>query len=467
MTAKETSRSEGRPQPLGTPHAEQQVQTQSWAPLQANLARVNDAAKRSRQVQFTALFHHLDLDALERAFRRLRRRAAPGVDGMTVEGYEQQLEINLRTLHAKLHEGRYRPQPVRRTYIPKADGGRRPLGVVALEDKIVQGAVAELLNAVYEADFRECSYGFRPKRGAHDALRATRQAIMTERVNWIVDADIRNFFGSVDHSWLERMIAHRIIDPRILRLISLWLKVGVLEDGVIEDTVTGTPQGAGISPILANIYLHYVLDLWVDQWGRRHSKGRVRLVRFADDFLLLCQRRDDAAQAMAALRERLANFGLALHEGKTRMIEFGRFAAANRARRGEGRPETFAFLGFTFYYGSSRAGGLVAKLKTQRMRMISKLKELRVEMKRRRHEPVADQSRWLGSVLRGHYGYFGITGNASSIGKFHRGVVLWWQWVLRRRGQRPKLPWQRYAAILARHPLPTPRIVHNWRTQAV
>jgi len=322
----------------------------------------------------------------------------------------------------------------------KLTGGRRPLGVTALEDKIVQGAVAELLNAVYEADFRECSYGFRPRRSAHDALRATRTAIVTERANWIVDADIRNFFGSVDHSWLERMIARRIADPRILRLTSLWLKAGVLEDEVIEDTVTGTPQGAGISPILANICLHYVLDLWAEQWGRRYGMGRLRLVRFADDFLLLRQERGDAERLMAALRERLAKFGLALHEGKTRLIEFGRFAAANRARRGEGRPETFAFLGFTFYYGSSRTGGLVAKLKTQRTRLIRKLKELRVEMKKRRHEPVADQSRWLGSVLRGHYGYFGITGNADSIGKFHRGVVLWRRWVLRRRGHDRSFP---------------------------
>jgi RNA-directed DNA polymerase len=248
MTAKETSCSEGRPQPLGTPRAEQQVQTQSWAPLPANLVRVNDAAKRSRQTRFTALFHHLDIDALERAFRRLRRRAAPGADGMTIAAYEQGLGENLRELHARLHAGRYRPKPVLRTYIPKADGGQRPLGITALEDKIVQSAVAEILNAVYEADFRDCSYGFRPRRSAHGALRAVHASIMTERVNWVVDADIRNFFGSVDHSWLERMIAHRIADPRILRLIRQWLRAGVLEDGVYENTKVGTPQGAGITP---------------------------------------------------------------------------------------------------------------------------------------------------------------------------------------------------------------------------
>ena len=402
MTAKETSCSEGRPQPLGTPRAAQQVQTQSWAPLPVNLARVNDAAKRSRQTRFTALFHHLDVAALERAFRRLRRRAAPGVDGMTIAAYEQGLEEKLRDLHTRLHRGRYRCKPALRTYIPKADGGQRPLGITALEDKIVQSAVAEILNAVYEADFRDCSHGFRPWRSAHGALRAVHASIMTERVNWVVDADIRNFFGSVDHSWLERMIAHRIADPRILRLIRQWLRAGVLEDGVYESTEVGTPQGAGISPILANIYLHYALDLWVEQWVRRSARRHVRLVRFADDYLLLCEDRGDALRLMEDLRDRFAKFGLSLHEEKTRLVEFGRFAAATRARRGQRRPETFDFLGFTLYCGTTRKGGFMVKLKTQRKRMLRKLKELRVAMKKRRHDPVPEQSRWLGSVLRGH-----------------------------------------------------------------
>ena len=466
MTAKATSCSEGRPQPSGIPSGKRQDQTQSWSPLPANLVRVNDAAKRSRQTRFTALFHHLDVAALERAFRRLKRRAAPGVDGMTVAGYERELEKNLRALHARLHGGSYRPMPVLRTYIPKADGGQRPLGITALEDKIVQSAVAEILNAVYEADFGESSYGFRPRRSAHDALRAVHASIMTERVGWVVDADIRTFFASVDHAWLDRMIAHRIADPRIIRLIRLWLRAGVLEDGVYEDTEAGTPQGSGISPILANIYLHYALDLWVEQWARRHAQGRIRLVRFADDFLLLCEHRGDALRVMSDLRERLGKFGLALHESKTRLVEFGRFAAANRSRRGQGRPETFDFLGFTHYCGTTRKGGFMVKLKTQRTRMIRKLKELRIQMKKRRHESVVAQSRWLAAVLRGHYAYFGITGNAAGIAKFYLAVVRWWRWVLRRRGQRPKLPWERFAAILSRHPLPPPRLVHNWRYRA-
>ena len=382
---------------------------------------------------------------------------------MTVAAYERELESNLRALHARLQGNRYRPMPVLRTYIPKADGGQRPLGIPALEDKIVQGAVAEVLNAIYEADFLDCSYGFRPARSPHGALRTVHKAIMAERVNWVVDADIRNFFGQVDHFWLERMIDHRIADPRVLRLIRLWLRAGVMEDGVYADTVAGTPQGSGISPLLANIYLHYALDLWVQQWSRRTARGHVRLARFADDYLLLFEHHADAQQMLVDLPIRLAKFGLSLHEGKTRLVEFGRFAAANRARRGEKRPETLDFLGFTHYCGVTRQGRFMVQRKTQRSRMIRKLKELRLAMKKRKHDPIAEQSRWLGSVLRGHYAYFGITGNSASITKFHAAVVQWWRWVLRRRGQRPKLPWERFIAILTRFPLPRPRLVHNWR----
>ena len=372
MTAKDTSRTEGRLQPQGSPSGTQPVQTQRWSPRHASLVRVNDAAIRSRQTRFTALFHHLTLEALERAFRRLRPKAAPGVDGMTVADYERDLEANLQALHARLQANQYRPRPVRRTYIPKADGGQRALGILAIEDKIVQGAVAEVLNAIYEADFHNTSFGFRPGRSAHDALRAVHAAIMTERVGWVVDADIRNFFGRVDHAWLMRMIAHRIADPRILRLIRLWLRAGVMEDGVYADTVEGTPQGAGISPLLANIYLHYALDLWVTQWRRREARRHVRLVRYADDYLLLFEDRADALRMLAALPDRLAKFGLSLHEGKTRVVEFGRFAAANRHRRGEGRPETFDFLGFTHFCGVTRKGGFMVQRKTQRTRMTRK-----------------------------------------------------------------------------------------------
>jgi RNA-directed DNA polymerase len=464
MTTKATSRPEGRPQPSRIARQAALVQTQSWIPRDASLVRVNEAAKRSRQIRFTALFHHLTEEALLRAFRRLKRNAAPGVDGLTVETYEVELADNLHRLHAALHSGQYWPQPVLRTYIPKADGGRRPLGLTAIEDKIVQSSVAEILSAVYEADFSEASFGFRPGRSAHQALQTTRAAIMTERVNWIVDADIRNYFGTIDQSWMMRMVAHRIADPRMLRLLSLWLKAGVMEDGVRTSTDVGTPQGSGISPVLANIYLHYVLDLWVGQWSRRHSTGTIRLVRYADDFLLLTQRKQDAEQLLAELATRFSQYGLTLHEEKTRLLAFGRYAVGNSAGgpARSGSP-TFSFLGFTFYMGKSLAGYLVAKLKTQRERMISKLKVLRREMKARRHMTVAEQQQWLTSVLRGYYAYYGITGNARDIARFYLQVVRWWHWVLRRRGQRPKLPWERFNAILSRHPLPTPRIVHDWR----
>jgi len=449
---------------MGNPGEEARDRTQSRKLLSANLARVNEAAKRSRQTRFTALLHHVDVAALERAYRRLRRRAAPGVDGMTVDAYERGLEVRLRDLCDRVHSGHYRPLPVRRTYIPKADGGQRPLGILALEDKIVQSAVAEVLSAVYEADFLNCSYGFRPGRSAHQALQTVREAVTTEPVNWVLDADIRRYFDSVDHAWLLRMMAHRIADPRVLRLIRQWLRAGILESGVYADTVEGTPQGAGISPLLANIFLHYVLDLWVEQWRRRQSTGHVRLVRYADDYLLLFQRRQDAEIMTAALAERLAKFGLHLHEEKTRLIEFGRFTEENRRRKGRGRPEVFDFLGFTHYCGKTRDGRFLLRQKTQRKRMIRKLKELRQEMRRRMHHRLGDQHRWLAAVLRGHYAYFGIPGNSTCLDRFRFQVMKAWRRVLLRRSQRPKLSWERFYAILQVFPIPIGH-VKGWRHQ--
>ncbi|HUZ74142.1 MAG TPA: group II intron reverse transcriptase/maturase, partial [Stellaceae bacterium] len=306
---------------------------------------MNAAARSAVQTPFTALLHHVDVVALERAFRRQKRRASAGVDGITVADYEQKLEANLQDLCARVHTGRYRPQPVRRVYIPKADGGRRPLGVPTLEDKIVQGAVAEVLSAIYEADFLGFSYGFRPGRNPHQALSSLHTAIMSQRVSWVLDADIRSFFDSVDHGWLLRMLAHRIADPRILRLVRMWLEAGILESDEWFETERGTPQGAGISPLLANIFLHYVLDLWVHRWRRREAHGRVSIVRYADDFVMGFENEADARRMLSDLKERLAGFGLALHEDKTRLIEFGRLPALARQRRGERRPKTFAFLG--------------------------------------------------------------------------------------------------------------------------
>ena len=348
---KETRRAEGRDWPGRSPVDEGQVRTQSRIALASKLDRVNAAACSAVQTRFTALLHHVDVEALKRAFWRQKRRASAGVDGITVADYEHDLENNLRDLCARVHTGRYRPQPVRRVYIPKADGGRRPLGVPTLEDKIVQGAVAETLSAIYEADFLGFSYGFRPGRSPHQALESLHTAIMSQRVNFVLDADIRSFFDSVDHEWLLRMLAHRIADPRILRLVRMWLEAGILESGEKYETSKGTPQGAGISPLLANIFLHYVIDLWVHQWRRRHARGRVTIVRYADDFVMGFEKETDAKEMLAALKERLAKFGLQLHEDKTRLIEFGRFAALARRKRGGRRPETFAFLGFTHYCG--------------------------------------------------------------------------------------------------------------------
>src|ERR1700739_3793245 len=335
--SKETRRAEGRDQPGGISRVEARVRTQSRTALPPNLARVNAAAQQAAQTRFTALLHKVDIAALERAFRRQKRLASAGVDGMTVAVYWLDLEANLQDLCARVHTRRYRPQPVRRVYIPKADGGQRPLGVPTLEDKIVQGAVAELLSAIYEVDFLGFSYGFRPGRNPHLALDALHTALMSQRVTWVLDADIRSFFDSVDHGWLLRMLAHRIADPRILRLIELWLRAGVLESGEWYETDRGTPQGAGISPLLANVFLHYVLDLWVHQWRRRHARGRVSIVRYADDFVMGFESEADARQMLVNLKDRLARFGLSLNEDKTRLIEFGRLTALGRRQHGERR----------------------------------------------------------------------------------------------------------------------------------
>lgn len=439
-----------------------QGRTQGRASLPANLIRVNEAAKKSGQTRFTALLHHVDVDALRRAYRRVKRAAAPGVDGMTVAAYAEGSEERLQDLCGRVHNGRYRPLPARRAYIPKADGGKRPLGMLALEDKIVQSAVAEVLNAIYEADFLDCSYGFRPGRSAHQALLALHRAIMSERVNWVFDADIRRFFDSVDHGWLLRMVEHRIADPRVLRLIRQWLEAGVLENGVRSETVEGTPQGAGISPILANLFLHYVLDLWVRHWQRRHATGRMRLVRYADDFVLTLERREDGERLASALGERLAKFGLQLHGEKTRLIEFGHFAAERRMRRKVGKPATFDFLGFTHYWARTRAGRYMVLRKTQRRRTVRKLKELRENLWWRMHRPVRDQHAWLCAVLRGHYGYYGITGNSRSLALFYRQVCRAWRHVLRRRSQKRRMTWTHFNQLMQVFPLPLPHIVHVW-----
>jgi group II intron reverse transcriptase/maturase len=454
---KETRRVEGRGQPEGNLHESAKVRTQSRVALPMLLARVNKAAKGDKRTRFTSLLHYVNVEALERAFRRLKRTASAGIDGETVASYQQGLHEKLRDLCERVHAGRYRAKPVRRVYIPKSDGGQRPLGIPSLEDKIVQGAVAEILSTIYEVDFLGFSYGFRPGRSPHWALTALHTAMMSQSVNWVLDADIRRFFDSVDHEWLLRMLAHRIADTRVLRLIRKWLKAGVLESKQWKESTQGTPQGAGISPLLANVFLHYVLDLWVHQWRKRNARGKVIIVRYADDFVMGFQYEADARKMLVDLKERLAHFRLALHEEKTRLIEFGRLPALRREQRGERRPETFAFLGFTLYCGKTRDGRFIVKPKTQSKRMARKLTELRVEAHRRMHAPVPLQHRWLSSVLRGHDAYYGVQSNFRALSSFHHQVRRIWYRSLRRRSQR-RLTWERFNALLERFPLPKPRL---------
>lgn len=453
---KATRCAEGRGRPEERLGEEPEDRTQSRNALPP-LTRVHEAASRDRKTRFTALLHHVDVQALSRAFGRLKRGAAAGVDGATVATYEQNLAEKLQGLCDRVHREEYRPEPVRRVYIPKPDGGQRPLGIPALEDKIVQGAVAELLSAIYEVDFVGFSYGFRPRRSPHQALRALHTALMTQYVNWVIDADIRRFFDSVNHEWLLRMLAHRVGDPRILGLIRGWLRAGVLDGNVWSESVEGTPQGAGISPLLANVFLHYVLDLWVHQWRKRHARGRVIIVRYADDFVMGFQYEADARKMSADLRERLVAFGLTLHEDKTRLIEFGRLATERREARGDRRAETFAFLGFTHYCARSRDGRFVVKRRTDRKRLTRKLHSVRTEQRRRMHAPMPDQHRWLCSVLRGHYRYYGLPSNWHALDGFYDEVLRGWFRALRRRSQRG-LTWDRFNQWLVRFPLPRARL---------
>lgn len=448
----------------GIPEQIARDRTQSRGSLPPNLLRVKQAAERDRQARFTALLHHVDVAALRRSFGRLKRNASAGVDGETVSSYEPGLDEKLEALHARVHSGRYQAQLIRRVHIPKSDGGQRPLGILVLEDKIVQGAMAEVLSAIYEVDFVGASYGFRPGRHAHDALDAVQDGMVRQMVNWVLDADIRSFFDSVDHELVLRVLAKRIADRRVLRLIRQWLRAGVLESGQCEATEVGTPQGAVISPLLANVYLHYVLDMWVEDWKTKTRPGPMMYVRYADDFVMGFKHRHAAEQMLTDLKERMRRCRLALHEGKTRLIEFGRFAFERRARRGERRPETFDFLGFTHYCDATRNGRFLLKRKTQSKRLRRKLKEVRVEAKRRMHEPVAAQRQWLSRLLRGHYAYYGVRYNYRSLARFFDEVKLAWFRALRRRDRERRLTWQRFNQLLEVFSLPKPRITRSWPT---
>ena len=427
----------------------------------SGLDRVREVARKNKDATFTALLHHVDLDRLRAAYWAINPKAATGADGVTWGAYGQDLEANLQDLLTRVHTGRYQARPSRRAYIPKADGRLRPLGIAALEDKILQRAVVEVLNAIYEEDFLGFSYGFRPERSPHDALDALAAGIYKKKVNWVLDADIRDFFSKLDRVWLQKFLGHRIADKRVLRLIDKWLSAGVIENGSWSDTLEGTPQGASASPLLANVYLHYVFDRWVRQWRGRQARGDIVVVRFADDFIVGFQRLDDARRFLRDLRERFAKFSLELHPDKTRLIEFGRYAAERRAAQGRGKPETFDFLGFTHICGKGKNGSFWLRRHTIKKRLRAKLKQVKDQLVRRRHLPVPEQGRWLASVVRGHFAYYAVPGNSRAISAFHRQTGRIWFRALRRRSQRHRLTWKRMERLTARW-LPPARIQHPY-----
>jgi RNA-directed DNA polymerase len=438
------------------------VRTPSRAAVSQAQGRIREAVTRNKKERLTALLHHVGTDCLRWAFVNLKKRAAPGVDEVTWDQYAENLEANLADLHARVHAGTYRALPSRRKYIPKADGRQRPLGIAAIEDKIVQAAVVAILTPIYEAEFLGFSYGFRPGRSQHDALDALAYGIRARKINWILDSDIRSFFDTISPEWLVRFMEHRIGDRRIIRLIQKWLKAGVLEGDQWIETTEGTPQGAVASPLLANVYLHYVYDLWVQQWRKRHASGDMIVVRFADDTIVGFQHRREAERFLSDLKNRLAQFALSLHPGKTRLIEFGAFAAERRQGRGEGKPETFDFLGFTHYCGTRKDGaGFQLGRRTQRKRMRAKLKEITETLQRVRHRPIDEQGQWLGTVVRGYFAYFAVPTNTRMLSAFRVHVIERWFRSLRRRSQRHRLTWERMGRLIDRF-LPPVRVQHPW-----
>jgi group II intron reverse transcriptase/maturase len=426
------------------------------------LGRVRERAKRDKHAKFTALLHHVTIDRLRDAYSALNRDASPGVDGVTWEQYGERLEDNLVELHARLHRGAYRAKPSRRTYIPKADGRQRPLGIATTEDKILQRAVVEVMNAIYEEDFLGFSYGFRPGRSQHHALDALAAGIKTKKVNWVLDTDLRGFFDAMSHGWLVKFVEHRIGDRRMVRLIQKWLSAGIMEQGQWSAVEIGSPQGATVSPLLANIYLHYVLDLWAHQWRKRYAHGDFVIVRYADDLVVGFEHEEDARRFLDDLRGRLRQFALDLHDDKTRLIEFGRYANAKRRGRGErGAAETFSFLGFVHICGKSRRGRFLLTRHTNPKRMRATLKAINIALKRRRHDPVPAQGKWLGSVVRGYFAYYAVPTNSQVMARFRSEVIRHWRRHLCQRSQRHRLNWRRMTRLADRW-IPPAKVQHPW-----
>ena len=454
---------EGKGQAEGNPRQQNAPRTPRRDGALSALERVRQAASRDRKLRFTALLHHVyNLETLRAAYLSLKKEAAPGVDGETWRHYGEALEENLRDLSDRLKRGGYRAKPVRRVYIPKADGRQRPLGVTALEDKLVQRATVGVLNAIYETDFLGFSYGFRPGRSQHNALDAVYTGILTRKVNWVLDVDIRGFFDAIDHGWLVKFVEHRIADRRVVRLIQKWLNAGVLEDGKRIRVEEGTPQGGSASPLLANIYLHYVFDLWAQVWRQKQARGEVVVVRFADDIVLGFQHHSDAERFWKELAERLGKFRLELHPEKTRLLEFGPFAAENRRRHSQGKPETFNFLGFTHICGKKRSNGRFTVLRqTIRKRLQAKLSEVKAELKRRMHDPIPEVGKWLRSVVGGHIRYYGVPMNSPALHLFRFQVGRLWHRALSRRSQNGRVLWDRMRRLIKRW-LPPARVCHPY-----
>ena len=453
---------EGRAQMKENIGQPRMLPTQSGNRMSQGLDGVRKAARERKQERFTSLLHHVTTSLLRDSFYALKRQASPGVDGVRWQEYESGLEGRLVDLHSRVHRGTFRAQPSRRVYIPKADGRQRPLGVAALEDKIVQQAVVTILNQIYEVDFKGFSYGFRPGRSPHQALDALVVGLERKKVNWVLDADIRGFFDNMSHEWTTKFIEHRVADRRILRLIRKWLKAGVSEDGQWSETKKGTPQGAVVSPLLANVYLHYVFDLWADAWRRKVATGDVIIVRYADDLVMGFQHRAEAVRFLEEFKERLAKFGLELHPEKTRLIEFGRFAAHKRKQWGKGKPETFTFLGFTHYCGRRHKTDTFTVWRiTSKQRMVAKLKAIKVELLRRKHDRISQVGAWLRKVVTGYYQYHAVPGNIGQLRTFRQRINRLWRNVLVRRSQRAKKKWESLTPVFDTW-IPIPRILHPY-----
>ena len=428
--------------------------------MYTEINRIAELAKEDPKRQLHSIAHLITVAKLKEAFRNLRKDASAGIDGVTYEQYETNVEENVRQLHKRLKEGKYQAQPLRRVYIPKEDGKQRPISIPTLEDKVAQKAVVDLLNAIYEQDFLDCSYGFRPKRSAHQALQAL--WVQTTKVagGWVIEVDARKFFDTMDHGWMMRFLEHRIGDRRIHRLMRKWLRAGVSEDGTWTKTEVGTPQGAVISPLLANVYLHYVFDLWVRRWRRRSATGDMMVVRYADDIVLGFEYRADAERFLDEWRDRMRSFGLDLHPDKTRLIEFGRHAARNRKQRGERKPETFDFLGFTHLCGkTSKRGHFMVLRKTVGKRIRAKLQQIKQLLLARKHDPVQQTGEWLRTVVQGYFNYHAVPGNGRRMGKFREQVARYWRLALRRRSQKSRMTWDRFRPLAQRW-IPVQRVLH-------